>query len=56
MKERWVDVAYDTVRRVQPPQVQVMQAYKHDFELPDKDWLPQSEELLSVMKERLSHV
>ena len=56
VQQRGLDVAYDIVRDVQPPQVQVMQAYSHDFNLPDKDWLPQSKELVSVMKERLSHV
>ena len=50
-----IDAEYDYSRRTQL-QVRVMQAYRHDFQLPDKDWLPQSKELLSVMKQRLSHV
>ena len=49
------DAEYDFSRGTQL-RVQVMQAYRHDYQLPDKDWLPQSKELLSVMKERLSHV
>ena len=55
VRQLYVDAGYDSFRREQT-QKQVWQAYRHDFELPDKDWLPKSKELLSVMRQRLSHV
>ena len=49
-----VDAEYKS-KRVQH-QITVMQAYRHDYKLPDKDWLSQSKELLSIMKARLTPI
>ena len=55
IKHPWIEPEADFSRR-RLPAFQVMQAYRHDFHLPTKDWTPVSEELNTVMKSRLSHV
>ena len=54
-RQPWIEPEADFSRR-RLPAYQGMQAYRHDFDLPRKDWTPVSEELTTVMKERLSHV
>ena len=55
VKEPWI-YDKDISSRPKPPAHQVMQAYRHDRDLPYKDWMPISEELKSIMKIRLQHV